>query len=113
MDHRCHYCKRIMFLPGSAEWESNPHQRRTVDHLESENSPRRKTTKTVYACAQCNTVKGDTPLEVFEHWLDHGKNRIAQICSGHKRYRQFCHELLLLGFGLSDRQGRGFARKQT
>jgi hypothetical protein len=103
---QCAYCQRRLYPAGSWEADCVPGRTRTVDHIESEASPRRERTALVYACQQCNTIKAATPAEVFRHWLGNGQESVvAKLNSGSRRYRQFCHELLLLGLEcLQDRE---------
>lgn len=95
----CVYCGRRTYPAGSAEALDRPQLRRTRDHIESLASPRRKEDEpTVTACARCNEIKGSTPIEVFLHWLKQNpKGPAHQVETGWKNYRNFCHELLLLG----------------
>ena len=94
----CHYCAREVFEAGSVGAEEYPRQLRTRDHVNSSSSGKKidHQSNIVVACFECNTLKADTPYEVFTYYLR--QVGVRHGLSNQKAYRKFCYDLMRAGF---------------
>lgn len=89
---RCFYCKRVLLPKGSPLVCGRI---ATKDHFKPKALRRRHDEeKYVTSCLDCNTMKGHTPPEVFQAFV----NAFGTDIHDNKRsYLAFCYDLMLAG----------------
>lgn len=97
---RCHYCNRVTYPPGSHPAIYDPNCMGTRDHV----NPRRLACvedqlkeEVVHACHECNSIKGDSPYDVFVFWMQH-RDKLAGKKMRNDEFRDFIFALTLTGF---------------
>ena len=106
----CHYCDAPTYHRSSPEALGQADRIRTRDHkapqaLRSAKERTDEPSNIVPACAQCNSLKGSAPYEVYVAWLRFKGKRSGR--ADHRGFIRFVHDLTLRGLAALQADGGG------
>lgn len=94
---KCFYCGCAVFAHGHLALRAAPQAQKTRDHVVPAvmGGDGRLGGNVVFACLDCNSVKGDAPAEAFLYFLRNFPP--APLKQRQRAFRQFCYDLARVG----------------